>query len=166
MIFSCGEYSINQEVLNEGTELSGKVDWKLIAGTYLMNKKSLKSLNLPEDSKFYFIIGRDSTYHMNKYLDDDTIKVINRIYSSKISARYFYDTNKDSVKSYAFVDWPNRYNLLLNKYNSNDKPFIVASYFPDLTNHKNAISDLAYVLKYEKISDEPMNLKELEETNK
>lgn len=166
-IISCGEFSVNQEILSESTEISGKVDWKLIAGIYRMDEKSLASLKLAKDSKFYFIINQDSTYIMNKYLDDDTIKIINMPYSNRISVRYFYDKNNkrmDSIKSYAFVDWPNRYNLFLNKSNSNNKPFIVASYFPDL-NDPNAITDLAYVLKYEKISDIPIKLEELEKIN-
>lgn len=170
-IFSCGEFSVNQEVLNEGTELSGKVDWKSVTGTYLMDKKSLKSLNLPEDSKFYFIIDQDSAYHMNKYLDDDTIRIKNKIFNDKITPIYFYDEasrklNKDSLLYYSTITPPNRYNILLRIKENSKKPFIAASYFPDLSNHKNAMSDLAYVLEYNKISDEPMSLKELEETNK
>lgn len=170
-IVSCGEFSVNQEVLNEGTKLSGKVDWKSIAGTYLLDKKSLKSLNLAEESKFYFIIDKDSVYHMNKYLDDDTLKIKNKIFNDKITPIYFYDEvskklNKDSLLYYSTITPPNRYNVLLRRKKNSKKPFIVVSYFPDLSNHKNAMSDLAYVLKYNKISDEPMSLKELEETNK
>jgi len=167
LIVSCGEYSVNHEVLSEGTELSGKVDWNLIAGTYLMDQKSLEGLKLSNESKFYLVINKDSTYYMNKYMDDDTLKIVKSVYSNKISVRYFYEETKrlDSVKYYAFIDWPNKYNLFLKKNSSENKIFIVASYFPDLSYDPNALNDLAYVLKYEKVSDEPMSIEELKKVN-
>lgn len=169
ILLSCGEYSVNHEVLNEGENIPINYNWDNVVGTYLMDKKSLDGLNLPESTKFYVVINKDSTFHLNRYMDDDTLKIVNKVFSDKIMPVYFYDEklkrlNKDSILNYPAMNTPPQSNLFLKRYKSTKNLFVRVSYFPDLSYDPTGIRDLSYVLKYDKISDEPMNMEELEKT--
>lgn len=147
-----------------------EIPWDSLIGVYKMDRKSKGKLGIPQKEEFYIILYKDTTYTVNQYLDSEIPKkIIKDSFTKKVLVlrthekmrehlpEMTYQFNFQNLESYDPKDKRNSFGISLMEFNESKKPFLMMSY---------PLSSTVYTLKYDKISDDPITLEELEKINK